>query len=61
MRLKLGTKQEITKDLALKVNKKRELISRFLFKTHAANHVYCENQHVFHYAALHSTAYHLLF
>lgn len=30
MRLKLGTKQEITKDLALKVNKKkRELISRF--------------------------------
>lgn len=29
MRLKLGTKQEITKELALKVNKKRELISRF--------------------------------
>ncbi len=62
MRLKLGTKQEITKDLALKLIKKRELISRFfVFKIHAANHVYCENQHVFHYAALHSTAYHLLF
>lgn len=25
MRLKLGTKQEITKDLALKVNKKSEI------------------------------------
>lgn len=32
MRLKLGTKQEITKDLALKVNKKAKLISRFLLK-----------------------------
>ena len=63
MRLKLGTKQEITKGLALKVNKKARInFSLFcFFKTHAANHVYCENQHVFHYAALHSTAYHLLF
>ena len=60
MRLKLGTKQEITKDLALKLIKSEINFSLFV-KTHAANHVYCENQHVFHYAALHSTAYHLLF
>lgn len=60
MRLKLGTKQEITKFSFIKLIKKRESISRFfIFKTDGANHVYCENQHFVHYAALHSTAYHL--